>query len=183
MAGKTLREALLALATVVRVTDFEDETETALELMNKFPFQGMFGGMTIDGSGRVVGRTRAALTTDPGEFEQALWERVVRGADLSYQVRTQTGIIPAINQINFEHSFLLEDLVDLVVDNPFVPRGHEELFARGFLAASGGVSQRAYPFSCRSLKIRFVTCLRSPGMNSRRETATGYRTSFRWAGC
>ena len=134
VAGKTLREALLALATVSWVTDFETETQTARELIDRFPLQGMFGGMTIDGSGRVVGRTRAALTTDQGEFEQALWERVVRGAELGYQVRTQTGIISAINQINFEHSFRLEDLVDLVVDNPFVPRGHEELFARGFLA-------------------------------------------------
>ena len=134
VAGKSQREALLALATVVQVTDFEKETETAREMMAKYPLQGLFGGMTIDHSGRVVGRTSAAFTTDGQEFEQAMWERVVRLADLAYQVRTQTGIIPAINQINFEHSFVLEDLVDFVVDNPFVPPGHEELYARGFLA-------------------------------------------------
>ena len=48
-------------------------------------------------------------------------------------MNVQTGIVPAMKQLNFEHSLTLADLVDLVADNPFVPPGHEELFARGFL--------------------------------------------------
>lgn len=134
VAGKSRREALLALATVVQVTDFERETETARDLMARYPLQGLFGGVTVDESARVVGRTRSAFTTDEKEFELALWERVVRGVDLGYQVESQTGIVPAMNQLNLEHSLGLEDMVDLVVHNPFVPPGHEELFARGFLA-------------------------------------------------
>ena len=134
VAGRSQRGALLALATVVEVTDFEQETENAREMMEKYPLQGLFGGLTMDHSGRVVARTRAAFTTDEKEFELALWERVVRQVDLGHQVNAQTGIIPAMNQLNFEHSLRLKDMVDLVVDNPFVPPGHEELFARGFLA-------------------------------------------------
>ncbi len=134
VAGKPLREALLALATFVPITDFEQETENARGLMEKYPLQGLFGGVRIDHSGRVVGRTRVAFTTDENEFERALRERVVRHVDLRYQLIVQTGIVPVINQLNFEHSLRLEDMVDLVVDNPFVPPGHEELFARGFLA-------------------------------------------------
>ena len=134
VAGKSKREALLALATVIPVTDFEHEAKTARESMARYPLQGFFAGVTMDESGRVVGRTRSAFTTDENELELALWERVVRGADLGYQLNSQTGIVPAMNQLNFEHSFQLEDMVDLVVHNPFVPPGHEELFARGFLA-------------------------------------------------
>ena len=134
VAGKPLREALLALATVVQVTEFEQETENARELMEKYPLQGLFGGLTMADSGLVVGRTRPALTMDEKEHELALWVRVVRQVDLGYQVTAQIGIVPAMNQLNFEHSLTLEDLVDLVVDNPLVPPGHEELFARGFLA-------------------------------------------------
>ena len=134
VAGKSLREALLALASIVQVTDFEEETENARELMEKYPLQGLFGGVTMDHSGLVVARTRPALTTDEEEFERALWERVVRQVDLGYQVAAPTEIVPAMNQLNFEHSLTLEDLVDLVVNNPFVPPWHEELFARGFLA-------------------------------------------------
>ena len=134
VAGKPVREALLALATVVQVADFEQETENARELMEKYPLQGLFGGVMMDDSGRVVARTRPAFSTDTKEFELALWERVVRHVDLRYQVTASTGIVPAMNQLNFEHSLTLEDMVHLVVDNPLVPPGSEELFARGFLA-------------------------------------------------
>ena len=134
VAGKPLREALLRLATVVRVTNFEQETETARKLMEKYPLQGLFGGVTMDHSGRVVGSTRPAFATDTEEFELALWERVAQHVDLRYQLTVQTGIVPAMKQLNFEHSLALENLVDLVVDNPFVPPGREELFARAFLA-------------------------------------------------
>ena len=58
--------------------------------------------------------------------ELALWERVVRQVDLGHQVNAQTGIVPAMNQLNFEHSLGLEDMVDLVVDNPFVAPGYSE---------------------------------------------------------
>ena len=82
--------------------------------------------MTMDHSGRVVARTRAAFTADETEFELALWERVVRQVDLGHQVNAQTGIVPAMNQLTFEHSLGLEDMVDLVVDNPFVAPGYSE---------------------------------------------------------
>ena len=135
VAGKPLREALLALATVVQVTDFEEETKTARELMDKYPLQGLFGGVTMDHSGRVVARTTPVFSTDgENDFDLALWERVVRHVDLGYQVTVPTEIVPAMNQLNFEHSLTLADLVDLVVNNPFIHQGHEELFARGFLA-------------------------------------------------
>ena len=94
-----------------------------------------------------------------------MWERVVRGAELSFQIRSQTGIAPAINQINFEHSFCLEDLVDLVVDNPFVPRGHEELFARGFLAGFRWNFAESLSVLVPQLETRFVMCLKRQGMS------------------
>ena len=134
VAGKPLREALLALATVAQVSDFEQETKTARELMEKYPLQGLFGSMTMDNSGRVVARTRPAFSTDENEFELALWEQVVRQVELGYQVTVQTEIVPGMNQLNFEHSLTLADMVDVVVNNPFIPQSHEELFARGFLA-------------------------------------------------
>ena len=134
VAGRPLREALLALSTVAPVTNFEEEIRNARELMETYPLQGLFGGSTMAHSGLVVARTRPAWEADAKEFELALWERVVRQLDLRYQLVAQTGIVPAIKQLNFEHPLELEDLVDLVVDNPLVPPGHEELFARGFLA-------------------------------------------------
>jgi len=134
VAGKPLREALLALATVIQVTDFEQETRIVRELMEKYPFQYLFGSNMIDHSGRVIGHMRGAFTTNNNEFDKVLWDRVVQNVILGYQLDAQTGVYPAINQLTFEHSLRLEDMMDMVTHNPFIPPGREELFAKGFLA-------------------------------------------------
>ena len=134
VAGKSFRGGMLALATVLKPTDFDQESKVARELMEKYPLQGLFGGMTIDRFGRNVAHHTPAFTADEKQFEQALWERVVQQVNMNYQLQVSTGIVPAIHQLNFEHSPCIGDMNDLVVNNPMVPSGHEELFARGFLA-------------------------------------------------
>ncbi|MGH6897514.1 MAG: DUF4209 domain-containing protein [Geminicoccaceae bacterium] len=134
VSGKPLREALLAFATVIRPTNFDQERVRARELMELFPLQNLMGGVKIDRDGRVVAHRTVAIGGDQAEAEQALWERVVEHVVMSYQVDVQAAIVPALNQLMFEHSPSLRDMRDLVVDNPFVPPGHEELFAKGFLA-------------------------------------------------
>jgi Domain of unknown function (DUF4209) len=134
VAGKPFREALLALATVIPPRDFDKETASARELMERYPLQGMMGGVKIDQDGRVVAHRTVAFGADEAEAGQALWERVVEHVTMSYQLIVQAQIVPALNQFTFEHSASLRDLRDLVVQNPLVPRGHEELFAQGFLA-------------------------------------------------
>lgn len=134
VAGKPFREALFALATVIPTRDFENETANAREMMERYPLQGMMGGVKIDHDGRVVAHRRVAFGADDAEAEQALWERVVEHVTMSYQLIVQAQIVPALNQVAFEHSPSLRDFRDFVVNNPFVPDGHEELFAQGFLA-------------------------------------------------
>ncbi|MEX2648749.1 MAG: DUF4209 domain-containing protein [Alphaproteobacteria bacterium] len=134
ISGRTFREALFALATVTRPTNFDRETDTARELMEKFPLQGILGGARIDDDGRIVAHRTAAITSDENIAKQVLWERVVEQVSLRYQFAVQAHIVPAIQQLTFEHFPSLRDLTDLVVNNPFVPNDHEELFAKGFLA-------------------------------------------------
>ncbi|HEC12609.1 MAG TPA: DUF4209 domain-containing protein [Acidiferrobacteraceae bacterium] len=134
VAGKPFRDALLALATITRPTDFSKETVNARELMKQFPFQSLFGGAKIDDDGRVIAHRTPAISEDKNQAEQALWERVVEQVSLSYQVIVQAQIVPALNQLTFEHSPSLRDMRDLVTHNPFVPPGHEELFAKAFIA-------------------------------------------------
>ena len=125
ISGKSAAEALLAFATVTRPTDFHGETERAREMMARFPLQSLFGGTQMDRDGRVIAHKQQ---------EQALWERVVEQVDLSHKIFTEAAILPALNQLTFEHRILIRDLRDVVVDNPFVPEGREELFAQAFLS-------------------------------------------------
>jgi hypothetical protein len=134
VSGKSFKEALLALAIVTPPTDFDHQTRNTRELMEKFPLQGIFGGARIDYDGRVVAHRTVAVTSNENQAKQALWERVVEQVMMGYQLTVQAQIVPAINQLMFEHSPTLRDLQDLVINNPFVPPGHEKLFAQGFLS-------------------------------------------------
>jgi hypothetical protein len=125
VSGKPFKEALFALAIVTPPTNFDRETKNTRELMEKFPLQGILGAAKIDDDGRVVARRTVAITSDENEAKQALWERVVEHVIMGYQLTVQAQIIPAINQLMLEHSPTLRDLRDLVVNNPFVPPGHE----------------------------------------------------------
>ena len=138
VSGLTFRKALLALAAVARPTDFNGVTQHTRELMEQFPLQGLFGGVVMGYDGRVIAHRSPDSQEGTDQHEQALWQRVVQGSLFNEQLAVQVAIIPALNQIMFEHNPTLRDLRGLVVDNLFVPEGHEELFAKGFLAGLRG---------------------------------------------
>lgn len=138
VSGLTFRETLLVLATAAKPTDFDRLTQQARELMERFPLQSLFGGVTMGDDGRVISRRSTAVPGDKDDDEQALWERVVELVIHRKQMEVHALIMPALNQIMFEHNPALRDLRDLVVHNPFVPEGREELFAKGFLAGLRG---------------------------------------------
>ena len=138
VSGLTFREALLVLATVAKPTDFDSLTQQARELMQKFPLQGLFGGITMGDDGRVVAHRSSTSPGDIDHEEQALWERIAELVIHSKHMAVHAAITPALNQIMFEHNPTLRDLQELVMNNPFVPDGHEELFAKGFLAGLRG---------------------------------------------
>ena len=138
VSGLTLHKALLALAAVSRPTSFDQVAQHSRELMEQFPLQSLIGGVVLDNDGRMIAHRSPVSPGDTGQQDQALWEQVVQGALLNEQLAVQVSIIPALNQIMFEHNPTLRDLRDLVIHNPFVPQGREELFAKGFLAGLRG---------------------------------------------
>jgi len=133
VSGLNFQGALLALAMLIRPTDFQKVTERTKELISQFPLQNLFGGVVMGPDGRTTAIKTPGLMGDDKDQEQALWERVVENVNRDQAFDVQAIIAPAINQISVEHSPVLRDFDQLVVNNPFVPEGHEELYARGFL--------------------------------------------------
>jgi len=134
ISGKTLNEALLVLATIVQPTDFGKATAQATSLMKRFPLQNLIGGAKLESDGRVVAHRTPAIGGDDQSSKRAVWERVVEHVVMSYQIDVQAGILPALNQLTFEHAVTLQDLEKIVVNNQFIPPGHEMIFVKGFLA-------------------------------------------------
>ena len=134
VSNKSFREALLTFAFITPPTDYDATSNDVRDLISKFPLQHIMGGVRIATDGRVIARRTPAISDNEIGAEQALWERIVEHVGIEHQFVVQAVIVPAFNQIIFEHSPSLREMLDLVTCNPFVPSGHEELFAEGFVA-------------------------------------------------
>jgi hypothetical protein len=66
---------------------------------------------------------------DEGSFAQ-----VVRQMAWQRGFNVQAYIIPALEQVTLEHAVLLSELMGLCAYSPFVPPGHERIFAQGLHA-------------------------------------------------
>ncbi|MBD1886379.1 DUF4209 domain-containing protein [Microcoleus vaginatus] len=80
------------------------------------------------------GKTKAIS----GDGEESLENSMFRIATFYQSWYALNFIVPACNQICSEHSVHLEDLSFVVVENPFIPKGREALYARGLLAGLQG---------------------------------------------
>ena len=178
VSGLAFREALLALATVARPTDFNGVTQHTRELMEKFPLQSLFGGVVMDDDGRVIAHRSPVSHGDTDQRERALWERVVQGVLINEQLAVQVAITPALNQIMFEHNPTLRDLQDLVHHNPFVPEGHEGLFAKGFLAGLRGYFPEALSILVPQIENSLRRLLEQEGLVVSTRDRMGFQDVF-----
>lgn len=92
----------------------------------------------VDERGRVVARMPSFLSDDPEEAESAIRAEMLTQANQYRQTYAAAFVHPAWRQINLDHHVRLGDLLPIVLNNPFVPEGHEETYARGLLAGFKG---------------------------------------------
>ncbi|HEY0977107.1 MAG TPA: DUF4209 domain-containing protein [Flavobacteriales bacterium] len=138
VSGRSLRAALLRLAFASKLTDPEELRKRVQDHAKKFPLLYLLQTRVIDDKGRDRHVQRGILDLQGEEREKALKQRMFADVQFDWNFRVQTVLEPARRQILEEHSPRQEDLRALVVNNPFVPPGHEGLFLRGLLAGLYG---------------------------------------------
>ncbi|MEQ8394678.1 DUF4209 domain-containing protein [Thalassobaculum sp.] len=176
VSGRPMRDAFVALAGVASPTNFEQAAGHSKELMRRFPLQNLVGGQRVERDGRVIAHRTPGLLGDEAQAEAAVWERVVEQTAFSHGFTVQALIIPAVNQIDFEHRFSLHDLRDLVLHNPLVPEGHEVLFARGLLAGLRGDYEDALSILVPQLENSLRLLLARSGVETTRRDKHGIQT-------
>jgi len=125
--GKPLRDALYSLAFGCKL--IRDLADIQVEAKADKSFH-LIPTAFIDEEGK----TKAIS----GDGEDSLENSMFRIATFYQCWYALNFIVPACNQICSEHSVHLEDLSFVVVDNPFIPKGREALYARGLLAGLQG---------------------------------------------
>lgn len=130
--GKTLREAILTLASMVGSPSYDSLHEYVLELQSKNPLIFWISSQQLNAEGRVTAQRPGLSMDDEDVQQQVIRAEMYKYAGILHQDIAAQGIImPAIHQINLEHQIRLDDLIEFVRDNPFIPPNHEEIFLRG----------------------------------------------------
>ena len=128
--GKTVCEALVALAFSARPLNVAYLKKAALDAIDEHPVAFLFERKTFNELGKVVAYSPSGVFGDT-EREATARAQMFRHAKLFQQVIVASVIEPARRQINLEHDVRVDDLYPLLVNNPFIPRGREDIFARG----------------------------------------------------
>ncbi|MBD2302992.1 DUF4209 domain-containing protein [Nostoc sp. FACHB-190] len=124
--NKELHEALYILAFLFKPTNISEIKQQTQELITKSIFSMIFPPVYINDMGKIIGKNPSF---EDEMYRTAIWYQ---------QVQAQAIIEPARYQINLEHYVKVSDFYEIVANNPFVPRGREEIYARGLYAGLTG---------------------------------------------
>jgi hypothetical protein len=137
--GKSLGEALRAMISGCTSPNKEHLREQAKETARDGIWMLMERSV-VDERGRVVARMPSFLSDDPEEVERAIRAEMLSQANQYRHTYAAAFVLPAWRQINLDHNVQLRDLLPVVLNNPFIPEGHEDAYARGCSQVSRATS-------------------------------------------
>lgn len=139
VAGHCFEDAIIRFAFVAEPSN-PDELKKRIEDPNSGGvFTQLFSTTTVRSDGQTSDTKPPLASDDPKEREIAvLKEMYSQARTVDWRLRVQVSIEPARQQIVSEHPARSLDLMFLVQDNPFVPRGREGIFLRGLHAGLHG---------------------------------------------
>lgn len=127
--GQSTPDAFLSLILCDFPPPPEDLRKIAIEHIQKFPLQGLMSAQVLDFQGRVVFNVPGI--GDTAEIpEDHLRHAMTFHRGLSRQVTVNGTINPIRQTIAIEHLMRHEVIIELLRMSPFVPSGHEMIYAR-----------------------------------------------------
>lgn len=136
--SRDLRTALVALANLAETPKPAELEEQVDAKTGRMPFQYLITTVGMDQEGKASSHPPAAFTGDTREVRTAKEAELYQEAARNRQIAVLALIDPARRQILSDHVVRLDDWRSFTTDNPFVPAGREEIFARGMDAGMNG---------------------------------------------
>lgn len=137
--GKTIHDALFTLALMSRSPKVSELRKDAEQSVKDSPIQHIFQRMIINPMGKVAEKKPSAISDDASEFETAIRAEMFKNAMAYHQQGSAYCFIePAKEQINLEHNVRVDDFLPIVTNNPIVPPGRENIYAKGLHAGLMG---------------------------------------------
>jgi hypothetical protein len=136
--SKDLRAALVALANLAETPKPAELEEQVDAKTGRMPFQYLISTVGMDQEGKASSHSPAAFTGDTREIRTAKDAELYQEAARNRQIAVLALLDPARRQVLSDHVVRLDDWRVFTTDNPFVPVGREEIFARGMDAGMNG---------------------------------------------
>ena len=136
--SKDLRGALVALANLAETPKPAELEEQVDAKTGRMPFQYLISTVGMDQEGKAASHAPAAFTGDTREIRTAKEAELYQEAARNRQIAVLALIDPARRQVLSDHVVRLDDWRTFTTDNPFIPVGREEIFARGMDAGMNG---------------------------------------------
>jgi hypothetical protein len=139
VAGLSLNDAVFAMALGHGSINVEALRDRVIKQADEFPLASLFAVTMIASDGRVVGHKPSMIHSTGAQQEAAIEAEMFHQATLiDWGLRAQAYIDVCRRQISDEHRPSYKDLQFLVLQNPFVPPGHEALYLKGIVCGFRG---------------------------------------------
>lgn len=136
--GKPLNESLFVFALMVRSPRIEELREQVKGEAKKNPIHHLVSAVTVNEKGKQVLRSVSMFSDDEKEREIAIRQNMFKQSVFHHNLYAESIIEPVRKQINLDHNVRLDDFLQIVTNNPFVPEGREILYAQGLKAGMNG---------------------------------------------
>jgi hypothetical protein len=139
VSGLDFRTALERFANVAHPTNFEELKKQHAESSKQFIFPQLIGASSIDHTGKTSDFLPPLGSGTAKDQAEAVLKHLYQQARMiQWRMPVVWRIDPARVAIMGEHAVRRADLMFLVLDNPFVPAGHEGIYLRGIQAGFHG---------------------------------------------
>ena len=133
--GLDFQTAMGRFAQVAQPTDLEALKKAYLKASEGMVAGKLFGSSVLDHAGKVADsvppQSFSSDEMDPASLRKLLCQQASR---FDWPIRVIWMIDPARMAILDEHPVSQQELLYLVVNNPFIPQGHEGIYLRGLQA-------------------------------------------------
>lgn len=137
LSGRRFGDALRMLILACRSPSPASLREQALKNAKQAPLSSMVTTEILDRGGKVTFRS-PGMSGAEADQEQALRYQIIQLEDIRRGIAFQGKIDVARALMHAEHGVTAEKLLAIMQASPFVPPGHEFIFAQGFARWFGG---------------------------------------------
>ncbi|WP_018782177.1 DUF4209 domain-containing protein [Bacillus sp. 95MFCvi2.1] len=129
--GKSFNDKLVTLALMYKSLRTNELRETAEAVIRKSPLRHIMTSAKVNSEGKIIGKSPSVLSDSTEDYEEAIKIEMYNNAGYHRQAIVEAIIEPVRKQVLLEHFIMLRHLAPLVINNPFIPEGREEIFAKG----------------------------------------------------